>query len=69
MFKFKKNLKKKYLQIFFYSTSNRLKPERIHLIWICRDLEQFLWFSDVLARLHEKVIFFFIIFKSLINFD
>lgn len=36
-----------------FSISNPLKPKRIHLIWICRDLDQFLWFADVLTRLHE----------------
>lgn len=55
---------KKVFTIFFFSISNRLKPERIHLIWICRDLEQFLWFSDVLARLHEKVTDFLLLFLN-----
>lgn len=30
------------------------KMQRLHFIWICRELETFLWFADLLCDLHRK---------------
>ncbi|XP_035775499.1 NADPH oxidase 4-like [Anopheles albimanus] len=38
----------------FLLRSNVECPTRIHLIWIARNLETFLWFTDEIARLQEK---------------
>ncbi|EAA06046.6 AGAP003772-PA [Anopheles gambiae str. PEST] len=35
-------------------SSNVDQPARVHLVWIARNLETFLWFSDEIARLQEK---------------
>uniref|UniRef100_A0A182MK15 FAD-binding FR-type domain-containing protein n=1 Tax=Anopheles culicifacies TaxID=139723 RepID=A0A182MK15_9DIPT len=35
-------------------STNVDKPARVHLVWIARSLETFLWFADEIARLQEK---------------
>ncbi|XP_058060827.1 NADPH oxidase 4-like [Anopheles bellator] len=35
-------------------TSNIDYPARVHLVWVARSLETFLWFADDIARLQEK---------------
>ncbi|XP_035890982.1 NADPH oxidase 4-like [Anopheles stephensi] len=35
-------------------STNVDRPARVHLVWIARSLETFLWFADEVARLQEK---------------
>jgi len=32
------------------------KLRRLYFIWVCRDVESFRWFADLLCMLHNKVI-------------
>ncbi|XP_058116475.1 NADPH oxidase 4-like [Anopheles ziemanni] len=36
-------------------SSNIEYPVRVHLVWIARSMESFLWFTDEIARLQEKL--------------
>lgn len=31
------------------------KLRRLYFIWVCRDIESFRWFADLLCTLHNKV--------------
>ncbi|KAG8453052.1 hypothetical protein GDO86_004749 [Hymenochirus boettgeri] len=31
------------------------KLKRLHFVWICRDIDNFLWFADLLCLLHKKL--------------
>ncbi|CAI9580457.1 unnamed protein product, partial [Staurois parvus] len=31
------------------------KLQRLYFIWICRDVQAFLWFADLLCVLHKKL--------------
>lgn len=33
----------------------RYKLRRLYFIWVCRDVESFRWFADLLCMLHDKV--------------
>uniref|UniRef100_A0A8C5QGS1 NADPH oxidase 4 n=1 Tax=Leptobrachium leishanense TaxID=445787 RepID=A0A8C5QGS1_9ANUR len=34
---------------------NRYKLQRLYFVWICRDIQAFLWFADLLCLLHKKL--------------
>lgn len=45
-----------YPHVFFLSDGwKRYKLRRLYFIWVCRDIESFHWFADLLCMLHNKV--------------